>query len=51
VFSGLATLSTWQPSVLVALPLLLVSAYRLVRTSARWDVPETRARVIAVVAS
>ena len=55
-FSGLLFASTtltgdvWAP-VLLAVPMLLVSAYRLYLTSNAWAEPATRARVIATVAS
>ncbi len=49
-FSVLARVS-WEWSVLCALPLLLLSAWRLVRTSHGWTDPATRCRVVATVAS
>ena len=49
-FSVLARLS-WEWSVLCALPLLLLSAWRLVRTGNAWADPVTRCRVVATVAS
>ena len=51
VFSATATASDWTVPVLVAIPLLLWSAYRLARTESAWAEPVVRARVIAVVAS
>lgn len=51
VFSGAALAPDWRLPVLVAVPLLCWSIWRLVRTSNLWAVPEVRARVIAVVAS
>lgn len=50
VFSVLARIS-WEWSVMVALPLVLISAYRLVRTAGAWADPVTRCRVVATVAS
>jgi hypothetical protein len=41
----------WRWPVLVALPLLLVSGFRLLRTSEAWEIPETRSRVVTTVAS
>ena len=49
-FSVLARVS-WEWSVLCALPMLLFSAWRLVRTAERWADPDTRCRVVATVAS
>ena len=40
----------WRWSVLLALPLVLFSAYRLVRVSGEWADPERRSLVIATVA-
>jgi hypothetical protein len=51
VFAGLAEVATWQWSVLVALPLVLLSLRRLVRAASAWSVPATQARVASVVAS
>jgi hypothetical protein len=51
VFSGTALGQGWAFPALVAVPLLCWSAWRLVRTSQQWAVPEVRARVVAVVAS
>jgi len=51
VFSATALATDWRVPVLVALPLLLWSAYRLARTESAWADPRVRARVIAVVAS
>jgi hypothetical protein len=50
LFSVLARLS-WEWAVLMALPFVLISLYRLTRTSNAWVDPETRSRVIATVAS
>jgi hypothetical protein len=49
-FSLLARVS-WEWSVLMAVPFLLVSAARLVRTGRAWTEPATRSRVVATVAS
>ena len=49
-FSVLA-LVPWEWSVVVALPMLLLSAWRLSRTAAAWGDPVTRGRVVATVAS
>ncbi|MBW8752138.1 MAG: hypothetical protein JF565_12040 [Propionibacteriales bacterium] len=51
VFSATAVAPDGRWAVLVAVPLLCWSGWRLVRTEALWAVPEVRARVIAVVAS
>lgn len=50
LFSLLARLS-WEWAVLMALPFVLISLYRLTRTSNAWVDPVTRARVVATVAS
>jgi hypothetical protein len=51
VFSGTALAPDWLLPVLVAVPLLCWSCWRLVRTATLWAVPEARARVISVVAT
>jgi hypothetical protein len=51
VFSVTARVPHWYWSVLIALPFLLFSAYKLLGTSNEWADPETRSRVIATVAS
>ncbi|RNL75472.1 hypothetical protein [Nocardioides marmorisolisilvae] len=51
VFSATAIASTWLVPFLVAVPMLLWSAYRLARTESAWAEPLVRARVVAVVAS
>ncbi len=51
VFSGTSLSADWRLPVLVAVPLLCWSAYRLLRTAEAWSDPPVRARVIAVVAS
>jgi len=50
VFSVLAHLS-WHWSALTALPLVLLSGWRLARTSAAWCDPVVRSRVVTTVAS
>ncbi|HET8982468.1 MAG TPA: hypothetical protein VFN47_07260, partial [Pedococcus sp.] len=54
-FTGMLFVATsdapWHWSVLLAVPFLLFSALRLVRTSAVWEQPETRSRVVTTVAS
>jgi hypothetical protein len=49
-FSLLGRLS-WEWPVLVAVPMVLLSLWRLSRTARAWATPETRSRVIATVAS
>lgn len=51
LFSATAIGTSWVLPLLVALPLLLWSAYRLARTESAWAEPLVRARVVAVVAS
>ena len=51
IFFSVLTRVPWEWSVLCALPLVLLSAYRLVRTAHRWADPDTRCRVVATVAS
>ena len=51
VFSATAIASSWLVPLLVAIPMLLWSAYRLARTESAWAEPLVRARVVAVVAS
>ncbi len=41
----------WTWSVMIALPFLLFSSYRLVGTARDWATPDVRARVVATVAS
>jgi hypothetical protein len=50
LFSLLARVP-WEWSVLFALPMVLISLYRLTRTSEAWTDPGTRSRVVATVAS
>jgi hypothetical protein len=51
VFSGTALAPDWRVPVLVAVPLLCWSAWRIIRTENLWSVPEVRARVTAIVAT
>jgi hypothetical protein len=51
LFSGLARVPDWRFSVLLALPLVLLSVRRLVQTSRAWADPAVRARVVAVVSA
>jgi len=51
VFSSLAKVPAWQVSVLVAMPFLLWSGVRLLRTSTRWEDPVERARIVMTVAA
>jgi hypothetical protein len=41
----------WRLSLLLAMPCLLWSATRLVRTRRRWQDPVVRARVVSTVAA
>jgi hypothetical protein len=51
VFIVTSSVEQWRWSVLLAVPFLLFSAYRLVRVSESWARPEVRARVAVTVAS
>jgi hypothetical protein len=51
VFSGFAVVPEWRLSVVFALPMILWSAWRLVRVRSRWVEPVTRSRVVATVAA
>jgi hypothetical protein len=51
LFSAAALSPDWFVPVLLAVPFGCWSAYRLGRTASAWDEPETRSRVVAVVAS
>jgi hypothetical protein len=51
LFFAVLARTSWEWSVLAALPLLLISAYRLVRTANVWADPVSRSRVVATVAS
>jgi hypothetical protein len=48
---GVSGSAPWPVSVLLALPFLAYSGYRLSSTSRRWATPAVRARVVATVAS
>lgn len=50
VFSWLAFTPDWRYPVVIALPMLLWSSVRLLRTARRWQDPVIRSRVVAVVA-
>ena len=51
VFSGLSRAPDWQPAVLVAVPFVAWSSWRLWRTRQRWIAPEVRARVVIAVSA
>jgi hypothetical protein len=51
LFFALLARTSWEWPVLVALPFILISAYRLVRTSNLWADPVKRSMVVATVAS
>jgi hypothetical protein len=51
VFSGCAHVPDWRLSLIVAMPCVLWSATRLVRTRHRWEDPFTRAVVVSTVAA
>lgn len=51
VFSGLAQVSDWRASVLLAVPLLIFPLVRLIGVRRLWADPVERSRVIATVAS
>ncbi len=51
LFFAVLARTSWEWPVLTAVPLLLLSAYRLVRTSNVWADPVERSRVVATVAS
>jgi hypothetical protein len=48
-FSALGRLS-WEWPVVFAVPMLLLSAYRITRTAGAWANPDTRCRVVTTVA-
>lgn len=50
LFAATAQMS-WQLSVLLAVPFLLVSGLRLGRTATAWSAPQTRSRVVTTVAA
>jgi hypothetical protein len=51
LFFALLARTSWEWSVLTALPFVLLSAYRLVRTAHLWADPVRRSLVVATVAS
>jgi hypothetical protein len=51
VFSGLSQVPDWRITLLVALPLALLSMRHLAGTARRWRDPVTRATVVVTVAS
>ena len=51
VFSGLARVPDWRVSVIVAMPFLIWSAWRLARTANLWLDPVERARVVMTTAA
>ncbi|MGO4257178.1 hypothetical protein [Marmoricola sp. RAF53] len=51
VFSATSYAEDWRVPLLLAVPFLCWSGWRLVRTSRAWADPQTRARVVAVVAT
>ena len=51
VFSGCAHVPDWRLSLIVAIPCVLWSATRLIRTRRRWEDPLTRALVVSTVAA
>lgn len=50
IFSGLSQRPDWELSLLVAVPLLAWSSWRLLRARRGWDDPVQRARVVMAVA-
>ena len=51
VFSGLAHVPEWRLSVLVAIPCVVWSGIRLLRTRRRWQDPVVRSRVVTTTAA
>jgi hypothetical protein len=51
LFSGCAHVPDWRLSLIVAMPCVLWSGFRLARTRRRWEDPVLRARVVATVAA
>jgi hypothetical protein len=51
LFSALAEVAPWQWSLYLAIPFLLLSARRVVRSSGRWTEHGVRCRVVTVVSS
>jgi hypothetical protein len=50
-FSVLARVPDWRLSVLVMVPFLAWSGFRLARTARTWDSPAERSRVVMAVAA
>lgn len=50
LFSALAALPVWWPSLLLAVPLVAVSTWRIARVERAWADPDVRARVVVTVA-
>ena len=50
IFSGTARLPVWEVSVLVAIPFLCVSGWRILRVRRAWLDPVQRVRIVSVVA-
>jgi hypothetical protein len=50
-FSGLAHVPDWRASVMLAMPCLIWSGIRLVRTRRRWEDPMARALVVTTTAA
>jgi hypothetical protein len=51
LFSGSAHVPDWRLSLIIAIPCLMWSATRLLRTRHRWQDPVVRARVVSTVAA
>jgi hypothetical protein len=51
LFSGAAELGSWRASILIAVPLLLISLRRLLVSGRLWHQPSVRAHVVSVVSS
>ncbi|HEU4512075.1 MAG TPA: hypothetical protein VFR87_03120 [Nocardioidaceae bacterium] len=51
LFVGTSRVPVWQLSVLVAVPFLLFSLFRLVRSAVAWEDSDKRSRVVTAVAS
>jgi hypothetical protein len=51
LFSGLAEFAPWHWSVLVAVPIALLSVRRLVSAGELWKRPVVRSRVVSAVTS
>jgi len=51
LFGVIARFGDWHTPLVVAIPFLLFSAYRLVGSANEWATPEVRSRVVATVAT